>query len=395
MHTPPPADAWESWVLTDVVRDVSLDPWELPRPEGIAPGHLSVRRRTLRGGQRDGVSVVEVDNGALRFVVLPDRGMGLWKAWLGAMELGWQSPVRGPIHPKFVPLFEPSGIGWLSGFDELLCRCGLESNGAPEFDERGTLRWPLHGRIANLPAHHLTVSYHPARRELAIRGVVEEARLFGGKLRLTSTILTRVDQPGLRIVDEVTNLSAQPGELELLYHLNLGSPLCAPGAKLHAPVRQVAPRDATAAAGIAEWNRYPQPQVSVPESVYFAELADDGHGHTRVLLESPDAQAGLTLGINTRQLPYFTLWKNPQMPQDGYVTGLEPCVNFPNVRSFEKEQGRVASLAFGESRTFELDLTVARSTEEVAQARAEIEGLGRGVQAEIHPQPRRGWSPGA
>ena len=32
---------------------------------------------------------------------------------------------------------EPSGLGWLDGFDELLVRCGLESNGAPEFDADG------------------------------------------------------------------------------------------------------------------------------------------------------------------------------------------------------------------------------------------------------------------
>ena len=51
------------------------------------------------------------------------------------MELGWKSPVHGPVHPNFVPLNEPSGLGWLDGFDELFVRCGLESNGAPDFDD--------------------------------------------------------------------------------------------------------------------------------------------------------------------------------------------------------------------------------------------------------------------
>ena len=38
------------------------------------------------------------------------------------------------MHPRWVPLSEPSGIGWLDGFDELVARCGLFSHGAPDFD---------------------------------------------------------------------------------------------------------------------------------------------------------------------------------------------------------------------------------------------------------------------
>ena len=30
-----------------------------------------------------GVDIVEIDNGKFRFIVVPTRGMGLWKAWLG------------------------------------------------------------------------------------------------------------------------------------------------------------------------------------------------------------------------------------------------------------------------------------------------------------------------
>ena len=95
--------------------------------------------------------------------------MGLWKAWLGEqLTLGWKSPVRGPVHPNFVPLMEPSGLGWLDGFDELLCRCGAESNGAPDFTEQGALTFPLHGRLANRPAHFVEVAVDGD--EIQIRG---------------------------------------------------------------------------------------------------------------------------------------------------------------------------------------------------------------------------------
>ena len=65
-----------------------------------------------------------------------------------------KSPVRGPVHPSFVPLFDPSGLGWLEGFDELLCRCGLESNGAPDFDEHRQAALPAarpHRQFAGPP----------------------------------------------------------------------------------------------------------------------------------------------------------------------------------------------------------------------------------------------------
>ncbi len=126
---------------------------------------FSVKKRGLHGGLRSGMEIIEVDNGRLKYWLLPERGMGIWKAWLDGIEIGWQSPVRGPVHPQFVPIHEESGLGWLAGFDELLCRCGLESNGEPEFDAKGKLKYPLHGKIANLPAHQVEANSKVIRKK--------------------------------------------------------------------------------------------------------------------------------------------------------------------------------------------------------------------------------------
>ena len=48
----------------------------------------------------------------------------------------------------------------------------------------------------------------------------------------------------MTVSDEITNLSAELGELELLYHINFGLPLLTPGATLVLPVKKIAPRDA-------------------------------------------------------------------------------------------------------------------------------------------------------
>ena len=148
------------WILTDVAAGKFEDEVTItPKDVGGKADGYSIVKKTLRGGLSDGVDAITVDNGKFSFIVLPTRGMNVWKAWLDDAEIGWQSPVHGPVHPKHVPLNEPSGLGWLDGFDELLVRCGLESNGAPEFDEEsGRLKYPLHGRIGNKPAQRVEVN---------------------------------------------------------------------------------------------------------------------------------------------------------------------------------------------------------------------------------------------
>ena len=123
------------WTLVDESTDSNQDFKITAKDLGNTSASWRITKRTLRGGLSSGVDVVEVDNGRLKVAILPTRGMGIWKAWMDGFELGWKSPVRGPVHPAFVPIGEPSGLGWLSGFDELMCRCGLHSNGAPDFDD--------------------------------------------------------------------------------------------------------------------------------------------------------------------------------------------------------------------------------------------------------------------
>ena len=366
--------AVQSWTLTDVDRRIHLDDLTLGPADVALPGKWKVEKRTLRGGLSDGLNLVEVDNGALRFAVLPDRGMGLWRAWCGGVELGWKSPVTGPVHPKFVPVAEAGGLGWLSGFDELLCRCGLESNGAPEFAE-GRLKYPLHGRIANLPAHQVDLVIDDQSGQIGLTGVVDEARIYHSKLRLKSSIVTDTGQNALRIVDEVTNLSAEPGELELLYHINFGLPLLDAGSRVVAPVKTLVPRNARAAAGIAGWDVYGAEEPGFTEQVYFFDLAAEPDGRTRVLLRNSHGNQGVSLLFNKRELPCFTLWKSTQAAADGYVTGLEPGVNFPNPRSYEKEQGRIAQLAPGATLRFEIGIEVHPDAAAVAEAESAVKAL--------------------
>lgn len=317
---------------------------------------VSLVKQTLQNGPSAGVDTIEVDNGKLSFVVLPTRGMGIWQARCGDVRLGWDSPVRGPVHPALVRLEEPDGLGWLAGFDEMLVRCGLEYNGGPEFHENGTLRYGLHGRIANTPAREVEVSVDLADGTVSVTGVVDEARLFGNKLRMTSTISTRPGRAEIHVRDIIKNVSSEPGDLQLIYHTNFGPPFLGPGATLLAKTKKVTPYDAVAAAGLDSWNVMGKETPGAAEECFFCDLAASSDGTTAVMLRSADRQKAVLYRFNKTQLPCFTLWKNPQCKADGYVVGLEPGTNYPNTKSMEEENGRVIHLKPGESRTFELTL---------------------------------------
>ena len=390
------------WVLTDVGDDEGHDEGEAAQEPTTQCSSSEVSncddrwrvvKRTLRGGVSNGVEVVELDNGCLRIDVIPTRGMGIWRAVLGDRQLGWHSPVRRPVHPNFVPLSEPSGIGFLNGASELMFRCGLESNGVPEFDDDGRLVHGLHGRIANLPAHRVELEFDDDTRLLSLRGQVDETRFLFQKLRLTTSLSTRLGAQEFTWHDRVENIGGTPATMQMLYHVNIGQPLLDPGAQLLAPVRRLAPRDQIGVdAGVAHWQTYPAPDANSVEQVYFLQLVGDDNSNTRVVLHNSAATAGVSLRYSLSVLPYFTQWRNTQSPADGYVTGIEPATNFPNPKSFEAEQGRVIALAPGESWQADVALEWMNSPEQVSQVAAEIAELQADVVAELCPELLPEWS---
>ncbi len=384
--------ARKTWTLTDADNGTNLSEFSCgPKDLGEAAGNWSVEKRTLRGGRREGVEIIEVDNGRFRFTVIPTRGMGIHQGWIGDTRLGWRSPAAGPIHPQFVPISEPGGLGWLEGFDELLVRCGLESNGAPEFDENHVLTYPLHGRIGNLPAHHVEVTVDTDRGEISVRGQVDESRFHFQKTRLTATVTSKFDEPGFHIEDEVENLSASPAEIQMLYHVNFGTPLLDAGSKLVLPAKPIVPRNAHAASDIENWDAYQAEQPGFEEQVYFFDLHSGEDGQTQTLLKNAHGTEGVSLTFDTRQLPCFSQWKNTTAVADGYVTGIEPGTNFPNPRSFEGRHNRVVKLAAGETTKFNLGLTWHQTETEVTAAEQSVAAIQGGQEPQVFSQPQADW----
>jgi hypothetical protein len=307
----------------------------------------------LSEGRSAGVQMVTLLSGDQSATVLPTRGLGIWRADCSGVRFGWNSPVDGPVHPNWVNLGVPSGLGWLDGFDELLVRCGLVSNGAPEFSVDGSLKWPLHGRIANLPAKDVRIEVDDQARTVAAQGTVIESRFLFYNWALHSRIEVVEDSPEIRIIDRVENRSDRPDSFQLLYHCNFGPPLLEAGSQLFVSTEEPVPRDPRAAEGLAEWRNYSGPDAQFSEQVYFLRLAQDHRGESLAMLANRKQNLGVYLRYDAANLPCFTLWKNTAGMSDGYVTGLEPGTNFPNRRSDEELAGRVVSALPGELVTFQ------------------------------------------
>ena len=363
-----------------------------------AASNWSVKSYTLRGGLQEGVQVVEVNNGKLTFAILPTRGMGIWKGQCGDITLGWDSPVKDPVNPAFINLQDRGGLGWLKGFNEWFVRCGLNSMGAPGMDtvldysgNEFDVPLTLHGNIANVPAR--AVSVEITDEAIIVKGEVDETMMFGPALRLNTEIRTEFGSGKMTIIDTVTNLGNNPQEHEMLYHINYGAPLLEKGSRMIAPFKQVAPRDSRSAAGIDTFDAYGAPQSGFVEQVYKYELAGKrGSRETMTMLRNGTGDKASLLRFTLKDFPCFTLWKNTAGKADGYVTGLEPATSYPNSRRFEREKGRVITLAGGESRTTTLSIETLDTKKAIKAAEAEIKTLQKTAKAKVHRQPLSSFS---
>jgi hypothetical protein len=357
--------------------DVTLSRYAVPQ----CPISWSVKKFRMYGGKQEGVDVIWLDNGKLQIGVIATRGLGILSVLMnGTQVLGWDSPVKEVVHPRFINLNSRGGLGWLEGFNEWLCRCGLEWNGQPGTDkfinnigEEGTMDLTLHGRVANLPAQEVElIAERKPPYLITLRGHVHERMVHGPKLELTTEISTQPGSRSFRVQDAITNRGGQRQEFQMLYHANFGPPLLEEGAKFLAPVEKVTPFNDRAAKDVQRYDEFAGPTPGYIEQVYSLVPLADRSGRTVVMIRNKAADQAASLRYDTHELPFLTLWKNTASREDGYVTGIEPGTNYPNNRRIERKHGRVPSLSPGASYFMTLDFAIHVGTAEVGQVAQEI-----------------------
>ena len=360
------------------------------------PTPWSVRNYRYYGGKQEQINVVWIDNGKLQIAVIATRGLGILHVLIdGRRVLGWDSPVKDIVHPSLINLNSRGGLGWLEGFNEWLCRCGMEWNGQPGTDhfinnrgEEDTMELTLHGRVANLPAQEvMLIAKRDPPYTITIRGIVHESMFNGPKLELASELSIDPGATRFRISDAVANRGGQRQEFQMLYHTNFGTPILEEGARFVAPVEAVTPFNDRAAQGVKTYDQYAGPRPGFVEQVYAIKPLTDRSGLTVVMIQNKRADLAASIRYDTRQLPFLSLWKNTAAMEDGYVTGIEPGTNYPNNRRVERKHGRVPELSPGESHFMTLDFSILLGTSEVAQVAKEISTLQGNRQPVLSEKP--------
>ena len=382
--------------LTSVLKNIHLDSWQIKGAD-ITPEKpdWTITKQTLHGGKQEGVDLITVDNGKLSFSVIPTRGMSLLNARMDDIYLGWNSPVKEVVHPKYIRLEDRGGLGWLEGFNEWMVRCGLEFAGHPGTDQfinntgsPATLNLTLHGKIQNIPASSYEVvvdSTHPYR--IRIRGTVYEKFFYGPKFKLVTEISTVPGSNTFQISDQLTNEGAFTQEFQLIYHGNYGSSILEENATIFTPARSITPMNDHAAKGIDNWNSYQGPTPGFIEEVYLLEPQSDSESNTLALLANSDRTLATSVRWNLSELPYLTIWKNTATQEDGYVTGIEPATGFPFNRRIERKYGRVPTIQPGETRSFTLNFGIHRDEESIQSILTEIDEMQKNTVLKINRNP--------
>src|SRR6476660_5212944 len=92
--------------LTSVQDNTRLEKVEILGKQ-VTPGckfPWSIRKVILHGGRQAGSELLILDNGKLKITLIPTRGMGILSAELPGVRLGWDSPIKEVVHPKFINL---------------------------------------------------------------------------------------------------------------------------------------------------------------------------------------------------------------------------------------------------------------------------------------------------
>ena len=322
-----------------------------------------IRHCELSDGRARGVRILEVTTGSgLAFTILPDRGLDIADFCYKGVNLVHHTTV-GIAHPSY---YDPSGSEWLRVFfGGLLTTCGLTYFGAPGRDGEEDLG--LHGRYSAMPATKVAdlSRWDGDEYRLDVSGTIEEAVLYGDKLRLTRSISTSIGSRTLRVRDRVENFGSRSSPFTILYHMNVGFPLLDQQSELVTAARGVEPYDESSARALAESNRFAAPRVEFTALNFLHTMAADEHGFTRAAFINRDLAGGLGLGLRytVSSLPFLSEWK--MLADVDYVVGIEPVNTKIANRAELRASKRLPTLSPGQARDMELEVSILEGGAEI------------------------------
>lgn len=329
----------------------------------------------LMNGNERGVRALEFTTGSgLSFTVLTDRGFDIYDARFNGASLCWHSP-SGPAAPAF---YDPYNTGWLWSFPGgLLTTCGLSNVGDPQ--DKMEEAWGLHGRISNTPAKNVSFGAEWENDDyiLGASGEMREARLFGPNLLLRRNIYARLGESKIWIKDEIENQGHQETPLMILYHCNIGYPLLDKDTEFIAVIEDMEPRDKTAEAEIDNFDSFTEPVPGFKEQYFYIDHDVDQNGLVNSAIINRHYNGNQGIGIYMMylkdELPYFTQWK--MTGQGAYIVALEPGNCYPEGQLNAQKRNALTMLPPGGKATFNLEIGVLESNNEIRTFEARLREL--------------------
>ena len=277
-------------------------------------------------GPERGVRSVLLHSDVLSLEVVVDRGMDIAGARVRQMPVAWQSPT-GIVAPW---LLEQRDAQFLRGFyGGLLTTCGLDHVGHPTdrsaerfaYVHRAAEHLPMHGRISGTPARLIGYGVEDTEHgpTAFVTGTVAQVAVFGEHLVLSRRISITFGSNRISVADTVTNRGYAASPLAMMYHVNLGWPVLAPGALVSVGGTQVA-GDAIGAEIVA-------PVRGRAQEVCAYSMRPDPAGRATASLVNPRVDAGhsgaVHLSWDATALPTMVRWQVANTAGH-YVLGLEP-----------------------------------------------------------------------
>jgi hypothetical protein len=301
----------------------------------------------------------------MSFDILVDRSFDIGRCDALGVPVAWVGPA-GVVAPWFA---EQTDWGWLRSFGGgMLATCGLDHAQGPGEDpfphayaeELATEQYTLHGRVGTIPAR---LAGYGTRWEgdscvFWAEGEVRQMSFYGERMILRRRIEADLGGTTIRVRDEVENAGHVPWSHMLLYHCNVGWPIVEEGTEL--VIRTTAVREIHDDPP-GDYRRIGSPEPAGVERVYEQDVAAEPDGRALVAVVNPRRQLALVQRFRADQLPIHNLWR--MLAEGFYGLGLEPATNRDAGRWDARERGELQTLAAGEIRPYELDLSVVAGAE--------------------------------
>ena len=316
------------------------------------------RQVVLGDWSERGVRAVEARTaGGFDISVLVDRALDIGDASIDGIPVAWRSPT-GFTHPSFyeaTPMgFQRSMGGGLfvtAGLDHVLVPFS-EPEPAYAYPLIERIDYPMHGRISNTPGRlaRLEENLDGVEPSLRVGGIAQQASVFGEFLQLDRDITTRIGEPHLKVVDQVTNHGGTSAPHMLLYHVNLGFPLLAPGARLFSSPRVDTWGVDSNDPSEIPFGEFGDPVAVRPEQVFSHRLQPDADGWSHAGVLNPHLGLAVVVSVRPEELPFLFEWRVER--ERFYALGLEPSTVDIGTREDARTQGFLQTLEPGQSRTY-------------------------------------------